>query len=532
MSEQDPKVTGALSDVQPPTLPLAAGQSLPKQIGRYKVEKLVGEGGFGRVFLAHDEELGRNVAIKVPHAKWVFDAERIALYRQEARIVANLNDPHIVKIYDVGSTAEHPFFLVLEFIEGCDLATWLQKSPLSRTKTIRLVAKLAETLHHAHKHGLVHRDVKPGNILLDQAGKPYLVDFGLALRDEDVGKGPVFVGTVAYMSPEQAAGAGHRVDGRSDIFGLGVILYELLVKHRPFRADSSDKLLLEIKTQDPRPPRQYDETIPKELERICLKALAKRPDDRYSTAHDLADELMQLHKTLRKATGHSSRLLEDASDSGGHVATIDTARASPANRSRKPLVKVLGLSLVAAALIGAGFFALTILRNSTKDSQWNLALNQVRKAAEEFQLQVRHFSPELKQTLPDTGPLMKSFGAYQQAVAIADPVATTAERREELQQVKRPFLMAHTNLANKLAGLLDGIDRLLPDAVQSLTVEQKDQLKINLSMIAQRISELQEIKELLTPYARGRLNKLSERQQSLTDGLNRDRGKNRPALAK
>ena len=194
-------------------------------------------------------------------------------------------------MHDVGSMENCPCYIVTKYIPGTDLATKIKQHRLKCRDAAEIVATVAESLHYAHKQGLVHRDVKPGNILMGEDDKPYVVDFGLALREENIGKGPKYAGTPAYMSPEQARGEGHRVDGRSDVFSLGIVFYELLAGRKPFRGDTLAELMEQVTSYEARPLRQYDEKLPKELERICYKAMAKRANDRYSSAHDMAEDL-------------------------------------------------------------------------------------------------------------------------------------------------------------------------------------------------------------------------------------------------
>ncbi len=283
-------LSGEETFVEPQPGP-ASGEEAPPQLGRYRVTDRLGSGAFGTVYRAYDQELCRDVAVKVPHRERVASAEAADVYLREGRVLARLDHPGIVPVYDVGRTADGLCYLVSKFIEGRDLAARLQEGKLDQAEAARLVAAVAEALHHAHQRGLVHRDVKPGNVLLDHEGRPYVADFGLALRDEQLTHGSPLAGTPLYMSPEQARGEGHRVDARTDIFSAGVVLYELLTGQRPFQGQTLGEVLEQITTREVQPPHQLDPTIDPELERICLKALSKRAADRYATAQELADDL-------------------------------------------------------------------------------------------------------------------------------------------------------------------------------------------------------------------------------------------------
>ncbi|MDA1051276.1 MAG: protein kinase [Planctomycetota bacterium] len=264
---------------------------VPDQIGRFEIQRVLGQGGFCAVYLARDTQLDRLVALKVPRGENFSTAAELNEFIEEARTAAQLNHPGIVTVHDVGQDAEQ-VFIVQEYIPGQDLAGYLESNSLSVQQTAELMIAVADAMAFAHQKGFVHRDLKPGNILLDADAKPRVADFGLAIHESIQGRRRGDrSGTPVYMSPEQVRGETHRLDGRSDIWSLGVILYEMLVGRRPFRGGKLSELVEEIKHREPKPPRQIKPELPSELERICLKCLSKRITDRYSNAADLAEDL-------------------------------------------------------------------------------------------------------------------------------------------------------------------------------------------------------------------------------------------------
>ncbi len=260
-------------------------------IGRYRIQRQLGRGGFGVVYLAHDSELDRPVAIKLPHLHRIQDDADRRMYLTEARTLARLDHPSIVPVYDFGVIPDHRCFVVSKYIDGKDLGRLIANERLEISRAVKLLATVADALDHVHEAKLIHRDIKPGNLLVGTDGRIYVADFGLAMRESSQVVPKEMVGTLSYMSPEQVRGEGHRMDGRSDQFSLGCVMYELLTGSRPFVGANASETLSQLLAAEPRPPREWNSDVPRELSRICLKLLSKFPTQRYAKTRELAEDL-------------------------------------------------------------------------------------------------------------------------------------------------------------------------------------------------------------------------------------------------
>jgi tRNA A-37 threonylcarbamoyl transferase component Bud32/tetratricopeptide (TPR) repeat protein len=267
--------------------------STPSRIGRYRVERELGRGAFGVVYLAHSSHLDRQVALKVMLDPELADPEDRARFLLEARVAAKLHSPGIVKVHDLGEDAGRLFF-VMDYCPGQTLSQALAAGPLPPREAARIVAELARSMTTAHSKGVLHRDLKPGNVILDaETGKPQITDFGLA-RDRSLLRSMTrtgdVLGTPLYMAPEQIRGA-KGLDHRADLYALGAILYRCLTGEPPLQATNFYQLSQLIQRVVPTPPSQLRREVPRSLDAICLRALAKEPDERHPTCEDLADEL-------------------------------------------------------------------------------------------------------------------------------------------------------------------------------------------------------------------------------------------------
>lgn len=282
----------------PPILASDAGGTRPApvlpEVAGYEILEVLGHGGMGVVYKARQLGLNRLVALKMVLAGTNASPLELARFRAEAEAVAQLTHPNIVQIFEIGEQNGCPF-LALEYIPGGSLAAQLDGTPVAPRQAAQVVLALSRAMQHAHETGIVHRDLKPANVLLGADGQPKVTDFGLAKRDSEHAHAHTQTGTImgspSYMAPEQAAGRTSDIGPATDIYALGVILYELLTGRPPFKGSSLLETIEQVRENDPVPPRFLQPKTPRDLETICLKCLEKSPRRRYESAADLGADL-------------------------------------------------------------------------------------------------------------------------------------------------------------------------------------------------------------------------------------------------
>src|SRR5438876_9191909 len=298
---------------------LASGAKL----GRYEIRSKLGEGGMGEVYLARDTELDREVALKILPADVASRQDRMRRFVQEAKSAAALNHPNIAHVYEIG---EHDGvnFIAIEFVDGVTLREKIHRDQTDLSRLLRHLQHVAEGLAKAHAVGMIHRDLKPDNIMVTRDGHAKILDFGLAKLVEPTGQKPdregglsematalmqqhstpgAVLGTVGYMSPEQAQGKVSEIDHRSDIFSFGCILYEAITRHKPFEGKDAIDSLNKIIREQPTPITNFNPDVPYDLQRIVRRCLAKDPEERYQTIKDVAIEIKEVRRELQGRAG-------------------------------------------------------------------------------------------------------------------------------------------------------------------------------------------------------------------------------------
>ena len=271
---------------------MTPGDSLIDKLfdGRYRIVRKLGAGGMADVYLAEDQELGRRVAIKILNGRHANDAQFIERFRREAKNAAALNHPNIVSIYDRGE-AEHTYYIAMEYLDGRTLKELVVgRGPAPVNVAVEYARQILSALRFAHRHGIVHRDIKPHNVLVDREGRVKVTDFGIARAGaSQMTEAGSIVGTAQYLSPEQARGS--EVDQRSDLYSLGVVLYELLTGQAPFDGDTPVEIAMKHLSATPRPPSHIRRDVPRDLDMVVMRALAKDPEARYQSADEMEADL-------------------------------------------------------------------------------------------------------------------------------------------------------------------------------------------------------------------------------------------------
>lgn len=338
-------------------------------VAHYRILKRLGAGGMGEVYLATDTRLDRQVAVKILPADFCHDSERLQLFIQEAKITSGLNHPNVTHVYDIGREGDVSY-LVMEYIEGESMQARLDDGPLPLKEVLAIGAQIADALDAAHQSGVVHRDIKPGNVIVNRRGHAKVLDFGLAKVCAPVSRKSehtqalsdlgLLMGTVQYMSPEQALG--RDVDARSDLFSLGSLLYEMTTGRLPFEGANPQEVLAKILTAQPDAIARFHYDVPAEFERIVRKCLEKDPDDRYQSAREIVLDLRALAKPASPVVAASSK-----KSAGGRLTAVVVDDEELARLITREYLKQSSPDIDVVAECGNGFEAVKVINELQPD---------------------------------------------------------------------------------------------------------------------------------------------------------------------
>jgi eukaryotic-like serine/threonine-protein kinase len=398
--------------------------------GRYRLEASIGSGGMAEVFRAFDTTLDRPVAVKILAPQYATDPGFVDRFRREAQAAARLNHPNVVGVYDSGSD-DGTHYIVMEYIEGRTLADFLAKGGrLEPTKAVEITMHIADALEAAHAQGVIHRDIKTGNVMVTRSGVVKVMDFGIARIAEgadNVTQTAAVLGTASYLSPEQAQG--RPVDARSDLYSLGVVLYEMLTGEPPFTGDTAMAVAYRHVHETPPPPSSKNMDVPAALDAVVMRALAKNPANRYATAREFHDDLERI---MRGETVRATPLMPVGGDATQVIRREQTSMMDslPPDEDRRSIWVGILIGVLIVAVLGGGLFLLAsaLLNDNGSPSpsvtplQYFSVIGKTR-ADGEGQLRDAGFSNVKVETKVATDPTSPKIGT----VTAQDPDPTSVE---------------------------------------------------------------------------------------------------------
>ncbi len=425
--------------------------------GRYEMGDLLGYGGMAEVHIGRDVRLGRSVAVKVLRTDLARDPAFQSRFRREAQSAASLNHPTIVSVYDTGDESEDGLsvpYIVMEYVEGRTLRDILQaEGPLLPERALEVTADVCDALDYSHRAGVVHRDIKPGNVMLTPGGDVKVMDFGIAravaASSTTMTQTASVIGTAQYLSPEQARG--ETVDARSDIYSAGCLLYELLTGEPPFTGDSPVSVAYQHVREDPTPPSERGVELPAAVDAIALKALAKNPDNRYQSAGDMRTDI---ERALGGRPVAATPLLDAETMTGEPATTVLTQQPESPSRRRRVAAYLLLLLAVAIVFVSALFIARALLGGSPTQVHTPKLIGKTQPQAKQL-LKRRGLDPRVKyqfsQTNDNRGKVIRQNPSAGVFTTKGDTVTFTVSRGIRMVTVPKVVGGSLSDAKKKLA---------------------------------------------------------------------------------